>query len=120
MTLKQWHRVLITVASFVIGATGIVGALIYVNRTDPVPTAGTTEISRETLAQSDGRNGNQCYVAVDGTVYLIEGKDLWVEGQHLPSGGQAMCGRDLSAVIDKAPHGRSKLPTLTVVGRLAP
>jgi hypothetical protein len=29
-----------------------------------------------------------------------------------------MCGRDLSAVIDKSPHGRSKLQTLTVVGQL--
>jgi len=70
------------------------------------------------LAKFDGKNGNKCLVAVDDEVYLIEGFDLWKNGQHTPSGGRARCGLDLTEVIDDAPHGRSKLQLLERVGTL--
>lgn len=71
------------------------------------------------LARYDGKDGNQCLVAVDGDVYLIEGFDLWKDGEHIPSGGRARCGLDLTEVIDKeSPHGRSKLQLLKKVGTL--
>jgi predicted heme/steroid binding protein len=70
------------------------------------------------LAKFDGKNGNKCLVAVDDEVYLIEGFDLWKNGQHAPSGGRARCGLDLTEVIDDAPHGRSKLQLLERVGTL--
>jgi predicted heme/steroid binding protein len=70
------------------------------------------------LAKFDGKNGNKCLVAVDDEVYLIEGFDLWKNGQHMPSGGRARCGLDLTEVIDDAPHGRSKLQLLERVGTL--
>jgi predicted heme/steroid binding protein len=72
----------------------------------------------EELAQYDGKDGNQCMVAVDGDVYLIEGFSLWQNGEHLPSGGRARCGLDLSEVINESPHGRSKLQLLQKVGTL--
>lgn len=72
----------------------------------------------EELAQYDGKDGNQCLVAVDGDVYLIEGFALWQGGEHLPSGGRARCGLDLSQVINESPHGRSKLQLLKKVGTL--
>jgi predicted heme/steroid binding protein len=72
----------------------------------------------EELAQYDGKDGNQCMVAVDGDVYLIEGFSLWQNGEHLPSGGRARCGLDLSEVINESPHGRSKLQLLKKVGTL--
>ncbi len=71
------------------------------------------------LAQYDGKDGNQCLVAVDGNVYLIEGFALWQMGEHLPSGGRARCGLDLSEVINESPHGRSKLQLLKQVGTLS-
>ena len=70
------------------------------------------------LAKFDGKNGNKCLVAVDDEVYLIEGFDLWKNGQHMTSGGRARCGLDLTEVIDDAPHGRSKLQLLERVGTL--
>jgi predicted heme/steroid binding protein len=72
----------------------------------------------EELAQYDGKDNNQCLVAVDGDVYLIEGFALWQMGEHLPSGGRARCGLDLSEVINESPHGRSKLQLLKKVGTL--
>jgi predicted heme/steroid binding protein len=72
----------------------------------------------EELAQYDGKDENQCLVAVDGDVYLIEGFALWQMGEHLPSGGRARCGLDLTEVIDESPHGRSKLQLLKKVGTL--
>lgn len=72
----------------------------------------------EELARYNGKNGNKCLVAVDGKVYLIEGFDLWKEGEHIPSGGRARCGLDLTEVIVDSPHGRSKLRLLEKVGAL--
>ena len=73
----------------------------------------------EELARYDGKNGNDCLVAVDGEVYLIEGFDLWKDGEHLPSEGRARCGLDLTEVMDEeSPHGRSKLQLLKKVGTL--
>jgi len=72
----------------------------------------------EELAQYDGKDDQQCLVAVDGDVYLIEGFALWQMGEHLPSGGRARCGLELSEVINESPHGRSKLQLLKKVGTL--
>ncbi len=73
----------------------------------------------EELARYDGKDGNDCLVAVDGEVYLIEDFALWKEGEHIPSGGRARCGFDLTEVMDEeSPHGRSKLPLLKKVGTL--
>ena len=72
----------------------------------------------EELAEHDGKEGTDCLVAVDGDVYLIEGFALWQMGEHLPSGGRARCGLDLTEVIDESPHGRSKLNLLRKVGNL--
>jgi hypothetical protein len=38
---------------------------------------------------------------VDGEVYLIKGFDLRKGGEHLPSGGRARCGLDLTEVMDE-------------------
>src|SRR5215203_3332943 len=72
----------------------------------------------EQLAEHNGEEGTDCLVAVDGDVYLIEGFALWQMGEHIPSGGRARCGLDLTEVIDESPHGRSKLDLLRKVGNL--
>jgi predicted heme/steroid binding protein len=118
--MKPIHRILVTVASGVLGLASIIAALVYVNQPNAPVSAPSILISREELAQHDGVDGRKCYVAVDGTVYLIEGSPFWVDGRHLPSNGQAGCGRDLTEVINQSPHGRSKLVLLKVVGKLEP
>jgi predicted heme/steroid binding protein len=80
------------------------------------PSSPDKEFTAETLKQYDGQNGNKCYVAVKGIVYEISGKGQWQNGQHLPSGGQAYCGVDLTQAISKSPHGESKLQELPQVG----
>ncbi len=76
-------------------------------------------VSKAELAKADGRDGRNCYVAVDGAVYLIKDFSLWQSGQHTTSNGLAYCGADLSKVIDRAPHGRKILDLLTKVGPLS-
>ena len=81
-------------------------------------TNGKAVLTTTKLAAFDGKSGRECYVAVDDTVYKIEQGRLWQNGTHTSSEGEAGCGRDLSNVIGKSPHGRSKLSTLEVVGTL--
>jgi predicted heme/steroid binding protein len=88
-------------------------------------TSGTAEqsgsnksISKAELAAADGKDGSDCFVAVDGTVYEIKDSSLWQNGQHTPSNGEGYCGADMSAAINQSPHGKSKLEQLNEVGRL--
>lgn len=77
-------------------------------------------VSASELAKADGKDGRDCYAAIDGTVYLIKDFSLWQNGKHTPSKNMAYCGADLSKVIDKSPHGRKILDILTKVGPLTP
>lgn len=122
----------IVIATFISSILGLamIGGAVYwqLNQanSDGGAPAGVIEESAERsftleeLARYDGKNGNDCLVAVDGEVYLIEGFALWKEGEHIPSGGRARCGLDLTEVIDEeSPHGRSKLQLLKKVGTLS-
>jgi predicted heme/steroid binding protein len=81
------------------------------------PTPGVV-LSLDELKTQDGKNSNKCFVAVDGTVYQVIQGRLWNDGVHDASNMQAYCGQDLSSVIDKSPHGRSKLQQMYTIGRL--
>ncbi len=116
-----------TFASLILGFAMIGGAVyLQLPPTNGGGGAGTTVSAEPTdrsftlqeLAQHDGKDDNDCLVAVDGDVYLIEGFLLWKMGEHVPSGGRARCGLDLTEVIDESPHGRSKLDLLQKVGNL--
>jgi predicted heme/steroid binding protein len=116
-----------TLLSLILGFAMIGGAVYWqlesaAKGSSSESSAGTDFADRpytvEELAQYDGKDDNQCLVAVDGDVYLIEGFALWQMGEHLPSGGRARCGLDLTKVIDESPHGRSKLQLLKKVGTL--
>ena len=118
---------LATFVSLILGLAMIGGAIYWQLASTKGGGAGTTASTEpanrtytlEELAQYDGKNGNKCLVAVDGDVYLIEGFALWQNGEHIPSGGRARCGLDLTEVIDnESPHGRSKLQLLKKVGTL--
>ena len=117
--------VLATVASAILGCAMIGGAVLWQLSSSPnggndAITASTNRsFTAEELTLYDGKEDNQCLVAVDGYVYLIEGFTLWAMGEHVPSGGQARCGFDLTDVIDESPHGRSKLQLLKNVGTLS-
>lgn len=110
----------ITIIVSVLAAVVIIfGALVVSKQSKPKPTTTPPHtVTKSELAKSNGKNGNKCFVAVDGTVYEIGDFSLWQNGEHTPSEGQAYCGADMSKVIDKSPHGRSVLKLLTKIGPL--
>lgn len=86
------------------------------------PDAPLEEIGSEALAKFNGKNGNECYVAVSGKVYSISNSSSWVNGNHLDSNGKASCGRDLTEVMKDSPHGISILttsPKVKLVGEIS-
>ncbi len=66
------------------------------------------------LAQYDGQNGAKAYIAVDGNVYDVSRIGEWKGGVH----NGITAGTDATAFIDQAPHGRSVLKNLRIVGTL--
>jgi predicted heme/steroid binding protein len=90
------------------------------NQSDsPTPQSSSQDsYTLQQVTQKDGKNGNQCWVVVDGTVYEISGFAKWVDGMHTSSAGKASCGRDLSDTINESPHGKSKLKLLKEIGKL--
>lgn len=106
------------IISLCVGALIILSAVLVRNRQAKAPDESLPIVTSTQLAEADGKDGEKCWVAVDGTVYEIEQGFKWVDGQHTESQGQAYCGADLSTTIDKAPHGRTKLFELKKVGTL--
>jgi len=72
-------------------------------------------MTREELAQHDGREGRKAYVAVSGKVYDFTGSALWREGDHQ---GMHRAGCDLSEELRAAPHVRAVVERFPVVGEL--
>jgi len=112
----------ILVISILAAAVMIAGALLLSAKDDAAldpSKAAQRKLSLSQLAEFDGKDGQKCYVAIDSKVYEIEQGRYWQNGKHTTSNEQAYCGRDLSAVIGKSPHGKSKLTALPIVGTLA-
>lgn len=67
--------------------------------------------SQEKLAQYNGKNGMNAYIAVNGIVYDVG--DKWKDGRH--HGLEA--GKDLTQEFLDSPHGHTMLGKLKIVGR---
>jgi predicted heme/steroid binding protein len=76
-------------------------------------------VTTDELKKEDGKDGNACWVAVDGVVYDTAGISEWQNGEHTTSNGMAKCGEDLSDVISQSPHGKEVLGKLAEIGTLA-
>jgi predicted heme/steroid binding protein len=76
--------------------------------------ANALTFTLDELAQYDGKNGNDAYVAVDGLVYDVTNAAKWQNGSHY--GVQA--GTDCTTAISRSPHGTSVLDGLPIVGTL--
>jgi len=72
-------------------------------------------MTREELAQHDGREGRKVYVAVNGKIYDFTGSDRWPGGEHL---GQHQAGSDLTDDLLQAPHVRAVVERFPVVAML--
>ncbi|WP_225047845.1 cytochrome b5 domain-containing protein [Lacticaseibacillus kribbianus] len=73
----------------------------------------TETFTKETLAKYNGVDDPKKYVAIDGVVYDLTNVPAWAGENH--HGNHA--GQDLSDVIVHAPHGKSVLAKLPVVGK---
>ncbi len=75
-------------------------------------------VTPQELAKNNGLNGAKCWVAVEGIVYDASHNGQWRNGIHIPSGGMAKCGYDLTSVIARSPHGKGVLSVLPSIGKL--
>lgn len=121
--IKSGAKPAIIIASIVVAVAMVGAAVIFTSKDDSQSSAtGTSQTSRnvtaQELAESDGKDGRPCLVAVSGTVYEIEGFSLWQGGEHQTSGGMAYCGADMTDAMAHAPHGTSKLEQLEKIGPL--
>jgi len=98
--------------------TSIIVILLVVSacapQADPIPTDDLPTFTVEQLAEFDGKEGRKAYVAIDNLVYDLTGVPQWAQGMH--QGLQA--GKVLTNALGTAPHGRSVLTSLKVVGKL--
>lgn len=65
------------------------------------------------LAEYDGVQRAEKYVAIDGIVYDLTNIPAWSGANHHGN----VAGQDLSEIIPKAPHKKSVLAKLTAVGK---
>lgn len=70
------------------------------------------------LSKFDGKDGHPAYVAVNGVIYDLTESRLWRGGEHDPSKGKAIAGRDLTEVLKESPHGDKHLKDFPIVGYL--
>jgi predicted heme/steroid binding protein/uncharacterized membrane protein len=67
------------------------------------------------LSQYDGRDNRPAYVAYKGTIYDMTKSRLWKHGSHVM---KHSAGRDLTGLLETAPHGEDKVLAMPVVGQL--
>ena len=72
-------------------------------------------MTREKLAEFDGREGRKAYVAVNGNIYDFTGSNLWQDGAHQAA---HQAGRDLTDELKSAPHVRAVIERFPVIDKL--
>lgn len=77
--------------------------------------SGQGEYGGQALGDCDGSSGKRALVAVDGMVYDVSGSRLWKGGLHMK---RHRAGRDLSADLSAAPHGKEVLERVPRAGSL--
>ncbi len=68
------------------------------------------------LSKFNGKNGSPAYVGYKGKIYDVTESYQWSEGDHL--GHDA--GKDLTDVMETAPHAEDVMERFKVVGILTP
>lgn len=114
----------------VIGAVFVTGGMLAFLSTQPnsspvslvtgakASSSAANVITLDQLAQKNGVNGNDCYVAIDTKVYLVKGVASWEMGRHTPADSSVTCGKNLTQALQESPHGAKVLRKLPVVGTL--
>lgn len=71
--------------------------------------------TKKELAKFNGKNNPSIYIAYKGYVYDVSNSFLWQKGKH-----QAYhnAGKDLTGLLEDAPHGEEMIFKFPVVGML--
>jgi predicted heme/steroid binding protein len=73
------------------------------------------KITRQELAQNNGKNGNPAYFAYQGKVYEVTDSSFWMDGEHM---GMHDSGKDLTEELEMAPHREETFKRVKCVGNL--
>ena len=73
------------------------------------------KITRQELAQNDGKNSHPAYFAYQGKVYEVTDSSFWMEGEHM---GMHDAGKDLTEELEMAPHRDETFKRVKLVGDL--
>lgn len=114
-------KITINMLSLATGILIVAGTLIWSETYEPSAESRDviiSEVTQERLKQATGKDGKECLVAIEGSVYKIEDSGLWQNGQHTTSNGLAYCGADLTEALKQSPHGKTKLVQLEKIGTL--
>jgi predicted heme/steroid binding protein/uncharacterized membrane protein len=82
---------------------------------DEGASTGFRTISAEELAEFNGAEGKPTYIAVQDKIYDVSKSTLWRKGLHM---NRHASGRDLTAEITAAPHGREVLERYPQIGAI--
>jgi len=105
---KLWVFLSLLVAVFVLVACNDDNTIDNSNTEDLI------EFTLEDLAEFDGLDGRDAYIAVDGFVYDVTESNLWRDGSHQ---GAVQAGQDLTDELDSiSPHGREMLDRVPRIG----
>ena len=77
--------------------------------------AAMLRLTRETLAEFDGKQGGPAYVAYRGCIYDVSDSWAWRRGRHW---ARHSAGVDLTDCMGDAPHGEELLARCPMVGVL--
>lgn len=77
--------------------------------------AETRKVTKQELAENNGKNGKPAYFAYQGKVYDVSESGLWAGGDHL---GMHEAGKDLTGELEAAPHREENFARVKYVGEL--
>jgi predicted heme/steroid binding protein len=72
-------------------------------------------VTKEELAQYDGKEGRKAYVAVNDLIYDVTDSPRWQNGEHE---GEHQAGRELTKELRKARHVQAVLKQFPMVAYL--
>ena len=73
------------------------------------------QVTKQELAENNGKNGKPAYFAYKGKVYDATDSSFWIEGDHL---GMHNAGKDLTEELELAPHREENFSRVKLVGDL--
>ncbi len=115
LSIKIFLFILMFVSALIV--TVYIGPKLRQKLKSPVAASLARDITSESIAYFDGKEGRPAYIAYKGIVYDVTDSRLWKNGVHVM---KHAAGNDLTDLLKTAPHGEDKVLTLPRVGMLAP